>query len=358
MEKPIYLEGSIKVHKETAKLRETASKVLEKSSIELPEDKQIDLLYFSAIFVSSGTNLNYAHFLPSELIKAEGTIVNKALDIEHEEDKIIGHIYDRHFIDSSGKVIDIENLKSLPEDTINNMDMHVVIAGIVYKARFPQIAKEIEEGNWKVSMEAMYPYYDVKVGNIIMDVGQASALGIDDSMIGKSIQLNKSGQELAAGELSRVLRGINFSGCGIVKQPANPPSIITDVANKRESINKNIDLERLMTDKNKVTSKSIEISELQYKDSIGICIHYKKEVYPEYTKTQDTEVLHRNWCTLFNTNCTSFSRDTSDPDCLKNIARNIVLSGFEEYSKEKERKSINEKINQSLDRITILLTEE
>ena len=73
--KKIYLEADIELHKETAALRERASKI-----INLPDEKkkQPDLLYFSAIFVSSGENLNHAYFLPSELVAAEGTIINKA----------------------------------------------------------------------------------------------------------------------------------------------------------------------------------------------------------------------------------------------------------------------------------------
>ncbi len=49
------------------------------AALDLPEDRQPDLLYFSGIMVSSGENLNHAFFLPSELIKAEGTIINKAV---------------------------------------------------------------------------------------------------------------------------------------------------------------------------------------------------------------------------------------------------------------------------------------
>jgi hypothetical protein len=85
-ENKFYLEADIKIEKETSILKEKASKV-----IDLPEgeDKQPDLQYFSAVFVSSGENLNHAYFMPSELVLAENTIVNKALDIEHQESQII-----------------------------------------------------------------------------------------------------------------------------------------------------------------------------------------------------------------------------------------------------------------------------
>ena len=59
--KPVLLEADIELLEETAARREKAGTV-----IDLPQgkDKQPDLLYFSAIFVSSGENLNQ---LPSEI---------------------------------------------------------------------------------------------------------------------------------------------------------------------------------------------------------------------------------------------------------------------------------------------------
>ena len=109
MENKFYLEGKIELHEETAELRAKASKV-----IELPtgKDKQPDLMYMSAILVSSGENLNHAYFMPSELVAAEGTIINKALDVEHSETDIIGHMYHKCFIDKEGNPLDIAELAS------------------------------------------------------------------------------------------------------------------------------------------------------------------------------------------------------------------------------------------------------
>jgi thioredoxin reductase len=95
----IYLEADIKLEEETPELKEQASKIIELPNV---EDKQPDLLYCSAVFVSTGENLNHAYFMGSELITAEGTIVNKAMDIEHSEENVIGHIYKREFMDQAG----------------------------------------------------------------------------------------------------------------------------------------------------------------------------------------------------------------------------------------------------------------
>jgi hypothetical protein len=44
-------------------------------------------------------------------------------------------------------------------------------------------------------------------------------------IVGKAAKVLKKGKEIASGTIARVLRNICFSGCGIVKNPANPPSV-------------------------------------------------------------------------------------------------------------------------------------
>ncbi|MHA1833853.1 MAG: hypothetical protein ACTSV7_07670, partial [Candidatus Baldrarchaeia archaeon] len=284
--KRLYLEANIEVHSETDALRKAVA-----SAIDLPKekDKQPDLLYFSAIFVSSGENLNHAFFLPSELVKAEGTIKNKALDVEHKESEVIGHLYDRVFTDKSGNLLDLEELASKNEDKLDRQEVHVAVAGIIYKSRFPQIAEEVSSGEWKVSMEAYYSDYDYKVGDLILSRKEAEALGLvtaDEKLFGRMTKVIKKRKEFAKGALARVLRGIIFSGCGIVKHPANPPSVILETANeseKDESKTKEViilDYDKLedINEDNKVTSQDIEESisdveeaELQYNDTVGIC---------------------------------------------------------------------------------------
>jgi len=360
--KPIYLKAEIKLHEETDLLREAAS------VIELPKEgeKQIDLQYFSAVFVSSGANLNHAYFLPSELVKAEGTIVNKAMDIEHNEDEIVGHIYNRVFTDKSGNKLDLEELASMETANLNEQEMHVVIAGILYKNRFPNLAKEVADGKWCVSMEAYFGNYDVKVGDIILSRPEAEALGLacDDSIFGRMAKVLKKGAEIASGEINRVLRNITFSGCGFVKRPANPPSVVLETASDKENKNKDDDVIVIDYDKlddpsneeanNNVTSNNIEEvssneeAELQYNDTVGICVSFKKEVYDNSFKDQSSKLIHTNWCTLYDKSCTSFSRDVTDPDCLRNQIRKTAASCVKEYidrkNKDDRRKELLQKL--------------
>lgn len=341
--KPVYLKAEIELHDETEELKEAAS------IIELPKDgeKQIDLQYFSAIFVSSGVNLNHAYFLPSELVKAEGTIVNKAMDLEHSEDEIVGHIYRREFVDKDGNKLNLEELASMETASLDTKEMHIAIAGIVYKNRFPDLAKEVAAGKWSVSMEAYFRNYDVKIGNLIISRPEAEALGLasDDSVFGKLAKVIKNKAEVAAGKIDRVLRGITFSGCGFVKKPANPPSVILETAADKEikvdESNDPIILDYdVLEEDNNVTSDNtetsgLEESELQYNDTVGICVSYKKEIFDETFKGTGSKVLHTDWCALYERGCTSFSRDTTDPDCLRNKVRSVAASCVEDYMEKR-----------------------
>lgn len=373
MDKKFYLEAEMKLEKATKELHEAASAV-----IELPKEgkKQPDLQYFSAIFVSSGENLNHAYFMGSELVGAEGTIVNKALDIEHKEEEIIGHIYDRAFMTKKGEPLDIQELASKEKASLDGMEIHVAIAGIIYKNRFPDLAKEVSDNKWKVSMECYYQDYDIKVGDLILDRNEAEALGLataDESIIGKIAKVVKHGVEVAKGEVARVLRGVCFSGCGIVKNPANPPSVILETASRKGN-DEVIVLDYDKYDKSKskeakdnnVTSKTIDADDLEISENkedsfmdekdchVGICVSYKKEVHDSTFKGPGTKVLHKDWCALYERGCTSFSRDTTDPDCLRNQVKTMAQASIEEFfrkrAKKDRRKSLADKLVAALNK--------
>lgn len=324
-----FIEASIEVMEETADRKEKASKV-----IELPpeKDKQPDLMYISAILVSSGENLNHAHFMTSELVAAEGTIINKALDVEHLEQEVIGHIYERAYMTKDGEPLDIKELASKETATIDKQEIHIAIAGIIYKNRFPNIAKEVAEGKYKVSMECYYQGYDVKVGELLLDPKEAEMLGLatkDDSLLGRTAKVIKKGKEIASGTVARVLRGICFCGCGIVENPANPPSVIMEVGGEKE---KNVsedgndiivlDYDKLEEDNNVTANKTDTYKKEEsidglFDDTQGICVYYKRRI-----EDKDGNIEKENWCVAYEGTCTSFPRNTSDPDCLRN--KNIV----------------------------------
>ena len=213
------------------------------SKLELPENDQDDLLFMSAILVSTGTNKNGATFLGSELIKAKDTIALKPLDIEHEEDKIIGHICSSMYMDHEGNVLDHEKMyaelaskdeakATAAEGSFDEMDMDIGIVTVVYKDRFKQIAEELELGKWKVSMECYYDDFDLKVGDLIIPRGsvQAHQAYISEMNLSDAVRLTIAGKEAGTHKVSRILRGVKFCGCGIVENPANPRSVVLEAA--------------------------------------------------------------------------------------------------------------------------------
>ena len=248
-------------------------------------------------------------------------------------------------MDKQGKVLDIKELATLEVASLDRSEIHVAIAGIIYKNRFPDLAKEVAENKWCVSMECYYENFDVKIGDLIINKKEAEALGLaaDKNVFGHLAKVIKDGKEIAAGSMTRVLRNILFSGCGIVKQPANPSSVVLETATEKDkgmSTDKNtvivLNYDTLNTEEeqanNKVTSEEVETArDGRLDDSVGICVNYKRYVYDK-----DNNLIGEDWCSAYNTSCTSFSRDTTDPDCLyvKDVA-NIAKAQIEKALRSK-----------------------
>ena len=199
------------------------------SVVDIPKDKMPDISFFTGIFVSAGQNLNGAYFLPSEMVKAHKTINNKAIDIEHEEETIVGHIYSSAYVDKGGNKLDIKELSELSVEELEKKNIDIVIGGIIYRSRFPELANEIDNKEWKLSMETYYSHYDVKIGDVVMSCKEALAMGFNaEAHLNKVVRTVRNGKEIAKGKVGKVLRNLLFSGCGVVKKPANPTSVILE----------------------------------------------------------------------------------------------------------------------------------
>jgi len=356
MKYKFYMTAGLNYVEETEDLHKVAASV-----IPLPDinKRQPDLAYFTSRFVSSGTNLNNAHFMGSELVKARNSIVAKAVDVEHAEDEIIGHIYACEFTDKDGVRLDISELSQLESTKLDAQDMHIEIASVVYKTRFSALANEIKNGDWCVSMEAYYTNYDVMVGGTLMTAEEAQLMGFDvanESLYGKSAKVVKSGEVIDQGVVAKVLRGICFSGVGIVKNPANKPSIVFEATAGNENTLENEDIVfdySKLNDINNVTSTNVDMKATSADDSPGICVFYDKEKIDSIFKDQDSEVLNTNWCSKFDTSCTSTGDYTSSL-CLAKVYTDDYLEAFitevankkiKELHNDKEVKRLVNEIN-------------
>jgi hypothetical protein len=360
--------------------------------LSFPEGKQEDLSYIYSILVSAGTNKNGAHFLPSEMMRAHNTVVNKAIDIEHEEDKVIGHIYACDFLFKDGSPFDPAEVMAEYEQAAQNpdtLDIDIGIAGVIHKMRFPELADEISGGDWKVSMECYFKDFDIKVGEQIITRDEATALGYSpDDLIGGFVKVMAGQKALGKHFVSRVLRHITFSGMGIVKNPANPHSIIMETASHREQLEKGeqvINLENIDNLRgHKVELSSIkeeasedpviepaiikEESNMEIADQIfieldkesggikrvltvggkedaalrwtgpgiggpgsirsypdEICKSFKKRV-TKFNALDQSEgaVVHEHWCALFEEACPVIGATSKAPECLRNVRNRTV----------------------------------
>lgn len=397
---------NLKKVKVTAPLHtEAASLAAVAEALSLPEekDRQPDLQYLTAIFVSSGMNKNGAVFLGSELVKARKTINDKAVDLEHDERSVIGQITGSAFLRRDRSVIDAETAAgTMKPEEMDELEMDIGISAIIHKSRFPDIAEEIIDGQWMVSMEAYYRDFDIKVGEMIIPREQAEEMGYD-KLVGSVVQVKDGEKELGFHLVGRVLRDILFAGVGLVKNPANPRSIIMEAAAIKEYVKEEArtgdhkvinlsdvgQLEKSSTDsslQNEVetsgefirtvvkeavesaisnfSAKKEEANGIQHKRP-GTCANYKRYVYefptpsieePETDLTQvplynppggdavfpGTTVAREHWCNLFDLECTARPGDATLPDCWRNVFARTVKEEVDTHEEVLRQRRIQE----------------
>lgn len=350
------------------------------------ENRQRDLQYITAVFVSSGMNLNGGYFLPSELISARDTIVGKALDVEHLEEYIVGSIYERAFMTKDKQVIDPVDFLVEYGTSVDRQQIDIAVLMGLYKYRFPQVAEEVSSGKYKVSMECYYKDFDLKIGDIIVSKDEAAVMGIEHSstedVVGRNVKLVEGEKEIGFARIGRVFRDILFTGCGLTEIPANLESDILETASSEENdeILEGVEIDLTKSEtymKDRVEREKIEVSssrEEEKKDDAmeedkkdkeiatgapsstnpGTCLHFKKYVYeyqppveeatdpegevqPQLPKVPgvgdnpgpDDKVVGEHWCNLFDTKCTVLAGDATDARCLRNVLNRTAAEAID-----------------------------
>ena len=191
--------------------------------------KHPDLLYGSAILVSTVMNKNDDIFLPEETWKARKTPVNTPYNDQHKEKAIIGHIIGAEVIDGDGKVVAVQ-------DPPEYFDISVDF--VMYKSIFATLAAEIVEkapkGEKFVSMEAIMDNFDY---GVLTKAGQMQVVRRNEQTSFLSKYLRAFGGPGVYNDLriGRVLRDFRFVGMGNVDNPANSNSKYTKI----EAVSKN-----------------------------------------------------------------------------------------------------------------------
>lgn len=189
---------------------------------------QPDLHYLNTIMVSTGWNNNTDVFDRNELWKARATPIDKKFNYEHDESDIIGHITGCVIVDDDMQPYDDNvQLADLPET------FHLATSAVLYKFwenpdlqdRMDNIILEISKGEWFVSMEALFTDFDYAM---ITPDGQHKIVARNEStaFLTKHLRFFGGTGEFEGNTIGRLVRNITFSGKGLVRKPANPPSVV------------------------------------------------------------------------------------------------------------------------------------
>ena len=215
-------------------VEEEKAKLLAFSSKADSNPDQFDLYYLTSVLVSTGWNKNDDVFDLSEVWAARKSPEDKQFNFMHDESDIIGHITGNKVVNEHGvEISDETSADQLPEK------FDIVTSAVLYnswvdperKERMGAIIEEIEAGDWFVSMECLFRGFDYA---IVDPRGQHKIIARDEdsAFLTKHLRVYGGGGEYEGHKLGRLLKNISFSGKGLVRNPANPRSVILNNLNK------------------------------------------------------------------------------------------------------------------------------
>lgn len=208
-----------------------------KSIKDLIGQDQPDLAFIVSILVSAGWNLNDDIFVPSELWKARYTPKHKPINNEHDGTDILGHIIDSKAVDKNGKEINLVESDVIPEE------FDIEVAGVLYKSltqlkeKIGSVIEKANNGELFVSMECWFD--DLSYGIKDSTTGKTTVVERKEetAFLTKHLKSYGGSGEYKGFKIGRVLKNIVFGGQGLVKNPANPESVIKIAANLKGGVN-------------------------------------------------------------------------------------------------------------------------
>jgi len=193
---------------------------------------QVDLYYLNSILVSTGWNKNDDVFDKGETWSAKDSPVDKQFNFMHDESDIIGHITGSTVINEEGnEVNDVAKIEKF--DIATSAVLYNSWTTEELRERMAKIIAEIEEDKWFVSMECLFNNFDYAV---ITPKGEHKVIARDEASAFLTKHLRAYGGEgkYDGYTIGRLLRNIAFSGKGLVRNPANPRSVILNDVNPFE----------------------------------------------------------------------------------------------------------------------------
>jgi hypothetical protein len=254
-----------------------------------------DLFPVYSLLVTADWNKNADVFGSEELIKAQYTPLHKPFNYMHKQDNQIGHIFASKLVDQQLKPLSVD--PSTDEDNIPARTS-IVTGSVVYKvyedpqrqAFINQVIADIQAGQYCVSMECLFGNFDYIMMNakgeqrLLARNEQTSFLTSRLRQYGGPGYFKSNGEEW---KLGRFLRQITFSAHGLVKNPANPNSIISSKLNLFKSNSSSlgyITLDQLNVEESSMSETTIANSNVDYKTMYETLIAKHNDLQSNYNK--------------------------------------------------------------------------
>lgn len=211
---------------------------ISKASKDSSNPNQVDLAYFKSLYVTTGWNGNNDIFDKEEVWAGRVTPEDKPINYMHNEADIIGHITGSYPVNE--KLEELTDIKSL--DDVPDL-FHLMTYAVLYKMwededrqkRTNKVLAEIADQKWSVSMECRFKNFDYVLKN---DAGECEIVPRNKTTAFLSKYLIAYGGQgkYKDKSIGRLMRGLLFTGKGIVTNPANSYSQIFSKAEKVSKI--------------------------------------------------------------------------------------------------------------------------
>lgn len=215
------------VMKKSDRLVDPKDKEVFQTAASTANPDQVDLFYFDSILVSTGWNKNDDVFDAKELWDARATPVDKQVNFMHDEKTIIGHMTDSFILNQDGEIVAAEKFEDLPDkfDIAVSSVIYTAWADKDFRSAISNLIEELSKGNWYVSMEARFPAFDYAIETPDGEQ-KVIARNKDTAFLSKHLAVYGGNGEYEGYKVGRLLRGLYFSGKGVVDKPANERSVI------------------------------------------------------------------------------------------------------------------------------------
>ena len=192
---------------------------------------QFDLHYMYTILATTGWNRNDDVFDRLEMWNARDTAEDKPFNLGHDPKAIIGHITGNSVVDENYELVNHDSeFDSLPNK------FHILTSAVIYRhvssrdaeltEKTEGLLEEIASGKkWFVSMEALFSDFDYA---LVDAQGKHKTVSRNEETAFLTKHLRSYGGvgEYEGYRVGRLMKGLTFSGKGLVENPGNPESII------------------------------------------------------------------------------------------------------------------------------------